>query len=251
MLSFKRHSGQTLGLWLRSYGADTLSHSHDFAQIVLPLQGTLEIDFQGRSARLDRTLAAYVPEGTLHDQMSVSENRFLIVDIQTNDMDPQLAERLSERPFLRVSPTAAHLIDYMADSLPIGSPLERAALWTPLVLNTLLENESKPASRLQKLYQAVESDPSLPWPVSTMACCLGVSRSRLHVWFLEETGKSPKSWLNQYRVERAQRWLSESELSLSEIACRTGFSDQSSLTRALKKALGVTPSTYRRQVKRF
>lgn len=247
MLSIQRHSGRLLGLWIRSYGSETLAHSHDFAQLVLPLQGTLEIDFRGRAALLDRTLAAYVPEGTLHEQMSRSDNRFLIVDVLTEGMDAELSERLSERSFLPVSPTAAHLIDYMADSLPKGSTLERATLWTPLLLDALLEDEPRPVSRLASLFRAVDSDPSSDWSVSAMAACVGVSSSRLHAWFLAETGTSPKAWLAQYRLERVQRWLVETDLSLAQIAYRAGFSDQSSLTRAMKKAVGMTPTDYRRK----
>jgi hypothetical protein len=41
--------GHALGLSLRSYAAQPICHSHPFHQIVLPVQGTLELEVGGKS----------------------------------------------------------------------------------------------------------------------------------------------------------------------------------------------------------
>jgi len=48
------------------------------------------------------------------------------------------------------------------------------------------------------------------------------------------------------RVERATQLLrTNGELSLAEVAVRTGFSDQSHFTSLFKRIIGVTPGQFR------
>jgi AraC-like DNA-binding protein len=48
------------------------------------------------------------------------------------------------------------------------------------------------------------------------------------------------------RLERAMARLAASDATIAEIALSCGYSDQSALTRALKRRHGVTPAAYRR-----
>ncbi|MFL9694909.1 AraC family ligand binding domain-containing protein, partial [Aeromonas veronii] len=43
------------------------SHSHDFAQLVIPLDGPLEIEVQGRGRRLATGSACVIAPGERHD----------------------------------------------------------------------------------------------------------------------------------------------------------------------------------------
>lgn len=61
--------------------------------------------------------------------------------------------------------------------------------------------------------------------------------------FKETTGTSPHQYLIARRVEHARNLLTHSDLSLAQIAVQSGFSDQSHLTRHMKRILGQTPNT--------
>lgn len=61
--------------------------------------------------------------------------------------------------------------------------------------------------------------------------------------FRREVGLTPHAYLIQVRVEEAKRLL-RSGMAISEVAGRTGFTDQSHLTRHFKRFTGVTPSRY-------
>jgi AraC-like DNA-binding protein len=52
-------------------------------------------------------------------------------------------------------------------------------------------------------------------------------------------------YLTQVRVERAKTLL-RSALPLAVVAQRTGFADQSHLTRAFRRLVGVTPGVFAR-----
>lgn len=59
--------------------------------------------------------------------------------------------------------------------------------------------------------------------------------------FKQSMGITPHQYIVQCRLHRAKHLLQQSELSIVEIAARTGFCDQSHLTRTFKRLIGVTP----------
>jgi len=56
----------------------------------------------------------------------------------------------------------------------------------------------------------------------------------------------PYRWLIERRVERAKDLMTNSRLSLADIAIQCGFADQSALNRSFKRMHGVTPGIWRR-----
>ena len=59
---------------------------------------------------------------------------------------------------------------------------------------------------------------------------------------------SPMDYVLSLRVQEAQRLLSTTQGSISEIAAATGFYDQSHFTKRFRKVTGTTPLEYRRKV---
>jgi len=53
-------------------------------------------------------------------------------------------------------------------------------------------------------------------------------------------------FIRKLRVEAACRELLQSDAAIAEIAARTGFTDQSHLTRIMKRHAGVSPAEFRR-----
>lgn len=240
----------TYSISIRSYGAHSTVDTHDFSQLVLPLAGELSMDIAGREAVVDRTVAAYVEAGSRHDQVSDVTNRSLILDLQPRDLDARTADRLASRPYVSLTPEANNLIDYMGASLTKGRVLpHKLKLWVPLLVDALLGEQSQLPARLASLFATVEADLSKHWTVEIMAEQVGVSASRLHAIFQESLGKSPRAWLTDLRLEQVCRLLTNTELSIAELVYRSGYADQSALTRAMRKATGLTPAAYRRQAR--
>jgi AraC-like DNA-binding protein len=240
----------TYSIAMRSYGTQSSADSHDFAQIVLPLAGELSMDIAGREALLDRSVAAYVEAGSRHDQVSGVANRSLILDLDAGDLEARTADRLAGRPYMSVTPEATHLIDYMGSLVTKGGvSTHRLQLWVPLLVDALLGEAPQLPSRLASLVAAVESDLSKNWTVDIMAEKVGVSASRLHAIFQESLDKTPRAWVTDLRLQLVCRLLANTDLSIAELTYRSGYADQSALTRALKKATGLTPAAYRRQAR--
>jgi AraC family transcriptional regulator len=69
----------------------------------------------------------------------------------------------------------------------------------------------------------------------------GLSPSYFMRAFRRAVGRPAHQYILTLRLERAYRLLEQSGASLSDIALRTGFSDQAHFTRLFKRQFGVTP----------
>lgn len=235
-------------LHVRSYGRVRESDRHDFTQIVLPLDGVVSLEIEGRERALDPLQAAFVAPGAWHSQWSAGMNRSFIVDVSPAAIDPGVGERLHERRFSRLGPEARKLVDFMRLLADRGAATPAlVAGWAPLLLDTLVLDAPRPRSRLGALLSRVEADPGGPWTAESMARCAGLSTSRLHALFREERDTTPREWLLRLRLARVCEWLDAGSLPIAEIALRAGFSDQSALTRAMRRSLGTTPGEFRRR----
>jgi AraC-like DNA-binding protein len=246
----------SVDLHLRSYGEQREPDRHTFAQLVLPLNGALMLEIEGRQGQLDPLRAGFVAPGAWHSQCGDASSLSLIVDINL-DLDlgsvpasGQAIERLHERPFAAIGPAARKLVEFMGIMAQGPAPSVAPSVlqgWVPLLLDTLALDAPRPASRLAALMARVEADPGRPWTTEAMAAQLALSVSRLHALFREELDLSPHAWLQGVRIARAREWLACTDLPIAELALRAGFSEQSALTRAMRKATGLTPAAYRRE----
>jgi AraC-like DNA-binding protein len=50
------------------------------------------------------------------------------------------------------------------------------------------------------------------------------------------------------RIDRAKELLERSEISVSEVAAQSGFNSVTQLTKAFRRVVGVTPSSFRRDL---
>lgn len=81
--------------------------------------------------------------------------------------------------------------------------------------------------------------------VEELSQFLRVSRSTLGRHFNEALGHGPLQEIHAARIAHACGLLVDSQLPLSEIAQRSGFSDQAHMCRQLRKATGKSPGQWR------
>jgi LacI family transcriptional regulator len=60
-------------------------------------------------------------------------------------------------------------------------------------------------------------------------------------------GRSLKSEITRVKVDSAKLLLQETNLKISQIAARTGFSEPKYFSEVFRSVQGVTPTTYRKQ----
>ena len=75
---------------------------------------------------------------------------------------------------------------------------------------------------------------------------VGMSYFHFSRAFKQSIGMSPTNFIAERRIERAKRLLQDTELPISEIALRAGFSSQSHFTTCFRRVAGVTPRSFRK-----
>ena len=77
-----------------------------------------------------------------------------------------------------------------------------------------------------------------------------ISSSHFSRTFKKATGYTPKQYLMLNRITYAKELLVHSDLSVGEVAHRSGFMDESNFIRYFKRELGTTPNKYRKLMER-
>jgi AraC-like DNA-binding protein len=82
--------------------------------------------------------------------------------------------------------------------------------------------------------------------LSEIARECGLSTSHFARSFKTSFGISTHQWLLQHRIEHAKQLMSQTAISLIEIAVQSGFNDQAAFTRTFHQVVGVSPGRWRR-----
>jgi len=74
-----------------------------------------------------------------------------------------------------------------------------------------------------------------------------LSRKGFELILKRETGMSPGRLVRWRRINRVRSLLRETDLSMSEVAEASGYSDQTVMGQTFKREVGMTPSQYRKE----
>jgi AraC family transcriptional regulator len=101
--------------------------------------------------------------------------------------------------------------------------------------------------QLHRVTSYIRDHASQDLTLEVLAQQIGFSPYHFARLFRQTTGETPHQWVRRERLAHARQLLESTELSLAEVATKSGFGDQSYFTRVFKQALRVTPAAYRRE----
>jgi AraC-like DNA-binding protein len=102
------------------------------------------------------------------------------------------------------------------------------------------------ASALRRVRAYIDNHIENAVDLRTLADIAGLSLSYFARAFKKSTGMTPHAYLMGQRLLQARDLLTQSTLSLAEIAVVSGFCDQSHLTRTFRRQFGTPPLAFRR-----
>lgn len=227
----------------RTYSQKLDNHKHGYGQFLFPLQGSMDIQTDHQTLKLDDQHCLFLPSQCNHKFKSLDRNEFLVLDIPTRYLsgDHQneessgvylnLDEQWSSLRFLLLeevnhqngSPAAvSHLVQYMSQKLN-----QRAY---PSI--TYLHTHYQEQLTIEELAQLEHYHPAY-----------------YSSWFKTKTGKTPVEYVHTLRLQEAKRLLQETRWSIASISQEVGYEHSSSLTRLFLRYEGMTPKAYRNSFK--
>ncbi|HVU46927.1 MAG TPA: AraC family transcriptional regulator [Terracidiphilus sp.] len=105
-------------------------------------------------------------------------------------------------------------------------------------------------ARVTRIVRMIESQPDQNLDIVTLAREARLSRYHFLRVFHELTGLTPHRYVVRSRLNRAAIRLSLEPVQVVEIALNSGFDDVSSFNRAFRAEFGVSPSIYRKNLRR-
>ena len=99
--------------------------------------------------------------------------------------------------------------------------------------------------KLVMLRNRIMKNPELPWNISDIAASLYLSKSYLQKIYKSYFNKSIIEEMIEFRIGSAKKLLSASDMTITEIARRCGYSSYNYFVRQFRLCEGVSPSEYR------
>ncbi|AZQ10206.1 AraC family transcriptional regulator [Shewanella khirikhana] len=99
--------------------------------------------------------------------------------------------------------------------------------------------------RIARALQLLHERPELNWTLQSLANDIGMSRAAFASRFSAMVGRPMFDYLTQLRMQKAQELLTESLLTIDEIAERVGYGSERAFTLTFKKHTGTTPTRFR------
>ena len=230
---------------LRSYNTELCRHSHDYAQLVLPILGTMDIEIGNREGAVNMETAAFIPSGEQHCFAGSHENLFAVVDL------PHHATALNSNSFphfFNLTATTKNFLEFTHYYL-IENQIKNYSS-DSLIQNLLLNLISQPLLPEHDRFVTLAKN----WISLYFACPIDIvklaqhchlSASQLQRRFKRSTGYGIAEYWRSKRLEQAKRLLSEQNHSIEAIGFKIGYENASVFSRCFHKSFGVSPSQWR------
>lgn len=87
--------------------------------------------------------------------------------------------------------------------------------------------------------------------VADLAAFVNTSLSTYNKYFTQHVGMAPAEYILSKKIEKTRELLSSTDLSITEIACRYGFSSSQYFATVFKRFSLVTPTQYRHSARKL
>lgn len=229
---------------LRHYQSDISSHSHDFAQLVIPLDGPLEIEVQGQGRRLAPGFACVIAPGERHDYAADPALSFLVQESHW------LPAPLGERPFISLDEPQRHYLTFLHQMVRQGRHVVgMEQIWLQLLAGQ--QGQRPPPARIDpriaRVQRHIEAHLAEPLGNGRLAAVACLGQSQFKHAFRQQFGMSASHYIRGRRMALARTLLAHSALPIGEVASRCGYQDQGAFAERFLAETGLTPSRWRQQ----
>ena len=180
------------------------------------------------------------------------------------DVGARLLEMLPPLAAVPAGPRTRSALDLLATEVACDEPGQDAVLSRLLDLVLVLALRAwctRPEAALPAWHRALvdpaigdalrllHDDPAHRWTVAGLAAKVGMSRAAFAARFTGLVGEPPLTYLTGWRMTLSADLLRDTEATVAAVAREVGYEDAFAFSVAFKRARGVSPSAWRRQVR--
>lgn len=119
------------------------------------------------------------------------------------------------------------------------------AILGKMIEDAALTDEDTDNDYVKEAKRYIDANFSRDITVSDIATYLSINRSYLYALFMEEVSQSPKTYLTQYKLEKARELMKSTSLNIAQIARSVGYRDPLTFSKVFKKHYNMSPKHYR------
>lgn len=216
---------------------------------------------QATSAGLSTDL--FVPANTLMNSIIIGIDVEYLKELLSPYKDTVLLKAITStsQPYLFEEIISPQIQDVAQEIVNINLPVDLRSLFFKikaeeliyLLFLELLKRQDKnvqslnvaDVTALYKVKEKILSTINTPPNLSELATFAGMSNSKLGRLFNQVFGNSIYQYYQVYRMKEATHLLKESNLSVSEVGYRLGFSNLSHFTKVFEEHIGVKPKKFK------
>ncbi|GMG90219.1 transcriptional regulator [Cupriavidus sp. TKC] len=226
------------------------AHSHPRAQLIYAYVGAILVTTDFGSWVVPPQRAVWVPCNVEHAMQACGDVEMRTVYVRSD----AVPEELHDCCVVAVPPLLRELISAVVRMPLTYEEGSRDSLVVELLLQDLRPLSVVPLhlpmprdTRLSKICAKILDDPSDETSVEAWSRSVGASERTIIRLFPEETGMTYSRWKQQARLMAAVRLLAEG-CHVTDIALQLGYESPSAFSAMFRRALGMTPTEYFRDM---
>jgi len=232
-------------LSIRTYTKHFSSHVHDsYHQLVLPIQGNINIDMNGFLGKVSVGECVVIPKGIAHGFTADEAARFIVADygqLPSHLISEELAVFSTSPPLLSFLHFVEKQLEYQVDNQIEASIVN---IFTLLLGQQELSRTSDP--RIRAVQNMISKRLAEPLTIQSLAKAIYLSPTQFKKLFKENIGMSVFKYITEQRMEKAKALLTHTDLPVQLIAERVGYSDLSAFSRRFSTNYGMSPRAFAR-----
>lgn len=250
------------------------AHWHSALEILYPIKNSYPVHFGKEDYDVGERDILVIAPGTIHSYSppETGERIFLLIDYSLLENFPSIRTILQAvRPYALITKESypplnaalCRILDYLIDEYETFSPYSDS-----LVLAKMIEflvcigrtdmyrtthtgsftndNRQEYVNKYMEVCNYVTEHISEEITVDQLAGVAGFSKFHFSRIFKELAGMSCHEYLIQRRLETAEQLLADPDISITDVAMRSGFGSISTFSRIFRKEKNITPSDYRK-----
>lgn len=241
-------------------------HSHSFFELHLALDGECVFEIDEKKITVGRGEFILIPIGKSHRIAHVSEDfekfvwGFSVCDKETSKALARNCENVllhfADKNMLS---SVDIILDNAGDGIFENYNVIKGQMYFIFVsvlrkLNFISDAGNLPQMKSGVLTESVKKfisdNIALDFSLKDIADNFFISERQLCRICKAESGRTVREIKAEIQLEHIRRLLGETELSIEEIAIKSGFSDRYSLSKFFKKHEGLSPAVYRASLKK-